>query len=55
MLAKILTKKSRIRETQTLLTDADSRTDTILESFRGRKGGGWGGMIIEWLGSDDVI
>ena len=29
-----LHKKSRIRETPTLLTDADSRTDTILEKLR---------------------
>ena len=27
-------KKSRIRETPTLLTDADIRTDTIFEMFR---------------------
>ena len=27
-------KKSRIRETSNLLTDADRRTDTILESLR---------------------
>ena len=29
-----MTKKSRIRETPTLLTDADSRTNTILEKLR---------------------
>ena len=29
-----LLKKSRIRETPTLLTDADSRTHTILERLR---------------------
>ena len=31
---EIKTKKSRIRETPTLLTNADSRTDTILERLR---------------------
>ena len=31
---KAIKKKSRIRETPTLLTDADSRTDTILERLR---------------------
>ena len=28
---RYITKKSRLRETKNLLTDADSRTDTILE------------------------
>ena len=32
--AKIIGKKSRIRETSNLSTDADRRTDTILESLR---------------------
>ena len=31
---KDLKKKSRIRETKNLSTDADSRTDTILERMR---------------------
>ena len=34
-LHQTLHKKSRIRETPTLLTDEDSRTDTILERLRG--------------------
>ena len=31
---KVYNKKSRIRETKNLSTDADSRTDTILERLR---------------------
>ena len=33
-ISKVIYRKSRIRETPTLLTDADSRTDTILEKLR---------------------
>ena len=38
-------KKTRIRETKNLLTDADSRTNTVLERLRdlsNKKMGGWG-------------
>ena len=31
---KVIDKKSRIRETKNLSTDADSRTDTVLERLR---------------------